>query len=150
MPKPKSSRTRDFDPSAFITPADLDMKRIQFECRKWIMEYRMDLHSFASDLQFEQIRDEASRHMVLTLLATVASRKLAVKTVSFPDGPWQWVKWELKNSRYASSKFVRWLIKKYPVRQNEITLTANAYDPEIAIPDKSTFVEICVKSEQKW
>lgn len=83
--------------------------------------------------RFNEIRDEVARRMILQFHAQVASRKFAVKTVRYPADWWQALK-----ERWFPRKWQ----KRWPVKYTEDTLEANAYYPEIQIPDRQTFVEI--------
>jgi hypothetical protein len=125
-----------------MVTTELTMRRIQLQVAKFATQYRCDPHSFMRSIDHHAMEDAISGNMVQTLVAKVAMKKLDVKTVKFPHGPWQFLKFELIGSKLYALSPVRWFLKKYPVRYIEITMEANAYHPDIAIPDHATFVEI--------
>ena len=68
----------------------------------------------------------------MEITANVASRKYDVKTVRFP-ADWK----ESLKRRFAP----QWLLNRYPVKYQEVTMEANAYYPEVNL-GQNAFVEV--------
>ncbi len=132
-------------PDDFVYSGDVTMKRIRFAVERFAAMNAISLRDGYMGLELRRIEESCGEKLVLQLLAKVATRKLDVKTVKFPDGAWQFVKHNATKSSIYGLKIVRWFLNKYPVRYIEITLEANAYNPDIAIPDHDTFVEIVMR-----
>lgn len=148
MAKKKTPAQDPFDGSRFVNTAELGYQQITRMVQTIAFEQRISQHEMGMLIETREFQDHAAQYMVRQLLAKVASKKLDVKTVKFPDGPWQFLKFNLIGSPAYGLKIVRWFLKKYPVRYIEITMEANAYHPDIAIPDRATFVEIMVNSRR--
>ncbi|WP_230677522.1 hypothetical protein, partial [Streptococcus pneumoniae] len=56
-----------------------------------------------------------------------------VVTVTYPSDWWQ---------AFKERWFPMWARKKWPVKYTEEKMQANAYHPDLAIPDHQTFVSI--------
>lgn len=140
------------DPSYYICNASLSMDRVKREVRQFEMMQRMDQYGLPNDSRFgldvETFMDHAAQQMILRMKARIASKKFDVKTVRFPDGAWQFVKHNIQKSSWMMYKFVRDWIANNPVRYIEITMEANAYHPDIAIPDQATYVDIAVSARK--
>lgn len=119
-----------------VITGSLETKRITLEIRRIEAEYRFDPRSFLKSMESHQFYDEVSRQMTQRLIALVASRKYDVKTVRFPSDWWQ---------SFKKRFFPMWALQKYPIQYTEVTMEANAYYPEIEIPDKQAFVEVCIR-----
>lgn len=124
--------------------AELPLRRVQLEMKKFAAQ-----HLIHTDLQFrlDNYMDQAARAMVLQLQARVASKKYEVKTVRWPDGPWQFIKFYVKDSPLMGLGVVRWFLRQWPVKFIEVTMEANAYYPDVCIPDHDAFVEIMVRTD---
>jgi len=118
---------------------DLTLKRVQLEVKKFVLERRFDEEAFYGNLDITRYQDEACRQMILRALLRVASKKLDVKTVRFPATWWD----AFKRHWFPAG----WLLK-WPVQYTEVTMEANAYYPDIAIPDHAAFVEIIVNTDK--
>jgi hypothetical protein len=116
-----------------VISCDVTMKHIRLEVKRFMAEQRFDEGAYLGNLRMESFYDHAAQAMVLRTLQRVASKKLDVKTVRFPSDWWQAVK-----RRF----FPAWALAKWPVQYTEVTMEANAYMPDICIPDHDTFVEI--------
>lgn len=95
-------------------------------------------------LRWETFYDKIGQRMILELQAKIASKKFAVKTVRFPDGWWQAIRHAVSQSGWMMYQCVRKHFEKHPVRYIEVTMEANAYHPDVAIPDYETFVDIAM------
>lgn len=128
----------------------LDVTRIQREIKRFEVCERINPTAYG--LSLERVEDAVGRDLVLRLKAKIASKKFDYKKVSFPNGPWQWIKWMAKGSEvFGGWKLVRWYLNKYPVKMIDIEMEANAYHPDIAIPDHATYVEVLMKeSYREW
>jgi len=152
-PKQPKMKSNPFDPfaSPHVLSADVSMRTVQREVQRFEMMHRFDKHEIEGcryGLEAKTFMDYAAQQMVLQMTAKIASKKLDVKTVRFPDGAWQFVKFNLANSQARGIKLVQWFLKKYPVRFVEITMEANAYHPDIAIPDHDTYVNIAIMAKR--
>jgi hypothetical protein len=148
-PKPDTP----FNADKFICPADITTQRVQREVQRFEMTQRMDQCGFDAGrsrygLDVRTFMDHATQQMILQLQATIASKKFDVKTVRFPDGAWQFLKFNLAQSQARGIKVVQWFLRKYPVRYIEVTMEANAYHPDIAIPDHETYVNIAINAKR--
>ena len=126
-----------------VPETELTIQRVQREIQRYEARYHIDLSGLRSSVEAKIFYDEAAQKMVLGLMAKVASKKYDVKTVRFPSGPWQWVKFNY----CQSTRFGRWLTKRWPIRYTEVTLEATAYHPDIAIPDHATYVDIVMRAK---
>lgn len=140
-------------PDDYLLTASLGYDRVQrevaiFETQSSHDNYGGDMRGMRFGLDHETFIDHATQQMVLKLKATIASKKLDVKTVRFPDGVWNAMKHWLKNSDWMMYQFVRAWLAKHPVTYIEVTLEANAYHPDIAIPDHQTYVDIAVRARK--
>lgn len=91
--------------------------------------------------QLNSFYDEAARKMVAELSFKIATKKFEAKTVRFPA---DW--WEAFKNRWFTPR----MLKRWPVKFSEVTLEANAYHPSVAIPDHATFVEIMMRSKERF
>lgn len=137
----------------YLCTASLGYEQVQREVARFEMQSRHDYYDFDPSgsrygLSYETFIDHATQQMVLQLKAKIASKKLDVKTVRFPDGPWNHIKHWIKNSDWMMYQFVRRWIEKHPVSYIEVTMEANAYHPDIAIPDHETYVNIAVRAKK--
>jgi len=130
--------------------ASLTMQRVQLEVKKFVARSEFDERAMLRSVDMQVFHDEAARRMVMQMQAHVASKKLAVKTVQFPDGPWQFVKFNLISSRWYKFSWVRAFLKRFPVRYISVTLEANAYYPSVEIPDHAAFVEIAMNTSRRY
>lgn len=139
----------DWNYEQYVCPADITAQRVEREVRRFEMTQRITDYGMPSGSRFglsmESFIDQATQQMILKLKATIAAKKFDVKTVRFPDGAWQFLKFNLSNSQARGIKAVQWFLKKYPVRFVEITMEANAYHPDISIPDHDTYVNIALQ-----
>lgn len=150
---PKNMQPVDLDKFGYLLTADLGIKHVEREVHRFEMAQRMecygtDMKQYRFGLSHETFIDHATQQMILRLKATIASKKLDVKTVRFPDGVWNAMKHWLKNSDWMMYQFVRKWIERHPVVYIEVTLEANAYHPDIAIPDHETYVNIAVNAKR--
>ncbi len=130
----------------------IDMRRITrsvetFKHRMAMENFEMrDIHKSTHfhGLKWETYYDELAQRMILELQAKIASKKFAVKTVRFPDGWWQAIRHAVSQSQWMMYQCVRAHFTKHPVRYVEVTMEANAYHPDVAIPDHDTFVDIAM------
>lgn len=120
--------------------AELTTSRIQLEIKKICAQMRMDPSHLCRNMELQWVQDEMSRQLVATMIATVAARKYDVKTVRFPRDWWQ---------AFKKQYFPMWALVRWPVQYDEVTMEANAYYPEIQIPNKQTFVEVCLYEGMK-
>jgi len=127
--------------------AEMPIRRIQLNVQQFTAQQGINETAFG--LSMERMYDAVGENLVMQLKARIASKKFDYKKVSFPDGAVQACKFALKKSAFGGTRFVRWLLKRYPVRMVEIEMEANAYHPDIAIPDHATFVEICMMERYK-
>ena len=121
-----------YNPDALVC-ADLTMERIRREILTFESRYQIDLRGLRDSVEATRIMDEAARVMTLQLCAKVASKKYAVKTVRWPLDWWQAFKLQFFSGR---------MLKRWPVIYEEVTLEANAYHPDVEIPNHSTYVDI--------
>lgn len=150
----KTHKKAPFDPVDFVCPAEITTDRVQREVKQFEIRRRMDQYGFDIErsrfgLDVSTFMDHATQQMILTLKAKIASKKFDVKTVRFPDGPWQFIKFNAIGSSLYGLRIVRWFIKRYPVKYIEITMEANAYHPDIAIPDYATYVDIAMSAKRE-
>lgn len=137
-------------PPYHLTEDDISIKRITrnvetFKHRMAIDRYDFDHRSPTfHGLKWETFYDEIGQRMILELQAKIASKKFAVKTVRFPDGWWQAIRHAVSQSSWMMYQCVRAHFTKHPVRYVEVTMEANAYHPDVAIPDHDTFVDIAM------
>ena len=136
-----------FDPRQWEVTDDISIDKIILTVDRLSCRTALDLACF-KESQMRAIYDEMAQRMILELQAKVASKKYAVKTVRYPDGAWQFVKAHMSASKLNAFKIVRWFLKRYPVRFVEVTMEANAYHPDIAIPGHEAFVEIVTRAER--
>lgn len=145
-------RPAEINPDPFIASASITPERVMREVKMFEMRQRFDQYGSPSGDRFglnvSTFMDHATQQMILQLKATIASKKFDVKTVRFPDGAWQFLKFNLANSQARGIRIVQWFLKRYPVRYVEITMEANAYHPDIAIPDHQTYVNIYVSARR--
>lgn len=118
-----------------IIAGELTTKRIQLEIQRIAFELRFDPRGLSRNTEIEFAREEMSRQLVARMVSQVAARKYDVKTVRFPKDWWQ---------AFKKQFFPMWALVRWPVQYEEITMEANAYYPEIEIPDKQAFVEVCI------
>lgn len=137
-------------PNYEILEMDLPIKRVQLEIQKFCAMAEFDASAIIKSVEMRRFQEYTAQKMVYQLMARVASKKYAVKTVRFPDGPWQFVKFNLIGSKLYAIKSVRWFLKRFPIRYNDVTLEASAYYPEIEIPDKAAFVEIVMRARNSY
>jgi hypothetical protein len=124
---------------------------LQREVARVRAEYAMDPRRIANLQDPEVFYGYVAGTLIASLQAKVAMKRYAVKTVSFPDGVWQSVKHALRVSTFTGGWWlVRWWMKHRPVRYVEVTLEANAYHPDLAIPDHETFVEVLSREETTY
>lgn len=144
--KPKSVKTPP-PPSAYYEElaANIPYERVQREVQMVASRYAVDL-SFLSTAETKALYDRYANRLIMELRAKVAHKKFDVKTVRFPKGAWEFLKFNLIGSKLYGLRVVRWFIKRYPVKYVEVTMEANAYHPDIAIPEHDTFVEIIMRS----
>lgn len=133
----KSGQAPTSDPYDVID-CSLAYKRVQREVQRFCMEQRISHHEIGMGIELHQFEDMAAQQMVHRLMAKVASKKYDVKTVRFPSDWWQAAK-----RRF----FPVWALAKWPVQYTEVTMEANAYHPDVAIPDRATFVEIIMQAK---
>ena len=132
---------------------DISMQRITrtvetFKHGMAVSDYTMrDIHKSTHfhGLKWETFYDELGQRMILELQAKIASKKFAVKTVRLPDGWWQAIRHAVSQSGWMMYQCVRAWFAKHPVRYVEVTMEANAYHPDVAIPDHETFVDIAYR-----
>lgn len=115
--------------------------------REEISRVRLEVARYAArtdipenNLRIEQYTEEATRTMIMEFHAKVASKKYAVKTVSYP-ATW----WDAFKKRFYPA---RWL-KRWPVVFEEVTMEASAYYPDIEIPGHAAFVDIAHKARRR-
>lgn len=118
--------------SYHVAAAEVGIRRIRFEVERYMQMYQIDLKCVRPD-QLEVTVDRVAEEMILKLQTKIASKKFASKTVRFPS---TW--WDAFKHRFFTPR----MLKKWPVKWDEVTLEASAYHPDIAIPDHQTFVEI--------
>lgn len=123
-----------------VISCDVTMRRVQLEVKRFMAEQRFDYGSYLSNMSTESFYDQAAQMMVLRTLQRVASKKLDVKTVRFPSDWWQ---------AFKRRFFPAWAQLKWPVKYTEVTMEANAYMPDICIPDHDTFVEIMIATQEE-
>lgn len=128
--------------------ASLPIQKIQRSVATFAAQQYLCPDSFG--LSMERVYDAVGENLVMQLKARIATKKFDYKKVSFPAGAWQAIKFSLKNSAFGASKPVLWFLKKYPIKMTEIEMEANAYHPDIAIPDRQTFVEILIRSRERY
>lgn len=136
-----------------IISAELPLKRIKFEVTRHAYEARLSEYEFKNyGMEHNRILDAVGEQLALQLIANVATRKLAVKTVSYPASWQQGAKKafiELLRS-YGMVGMADRIQKRWPVVMKDVTLEANAYNPDIAIPDHSTFVDIVMHHKYRF
>jgi hypothetical protein len=159
-PKPKKQakkktspamKSAPYQPDDYLISNSIGIQQVQREVARFEMRHSFDKHEIDGSrfgLKASTFMDYAAQQMILQLKATIASKKFDTKTVRFPDGAWQFVKLNLQKSPAYGIKAVQWFLKKYPVRWVEITMEANAYHPDIAIPDHDTYVNIAVMAKR--
>jgi len=130
-----------------IDSAELTVKRIHLDIEKLAMQ--CGFHSSCiSNVSLRESLESVGQEMVLQLQAKIASKKFDSKTVKFPAGPWQWIKFNLHETWLYQYRFTRWFLKRYPVKMVEITMEANAYYPDIVIPDHDAFVDVIIRNRE--
>ncbi len=121
--------------------SDVTMEMARLEARR--LRGRMEIGSVDGamyGMKCEYVQDAVARQLVANLVATVATKKYAVKTVSFPADWWQAVK-----RRW----FPRWALKRWPVQMTDVTLEASAYYPDIRIPNHEAFVDVVLNEKTR-
>ncbi len=155
--KPDKMKTQKpeqrINPDDYICTSSLGYREVQREVQRFEMTQRMDTYGFDASrsrygLDVRTFMDHATQQMILQLQAKILSKKFDVKTVRFPDGAWQFIKFNLANSQARGIGLVQWFLKRYPVRYVEVTMEANAYHPDIAIPDHDTYVNIAISAKR--
>ena len=96
------------------------------------------------NLRVASYMEQETNSMVLSLVARVATQRVAEKTLEWPDGPWAaWLHWFYATKIGKAPLFRRLLgspnMKRY-------TMKATAYHPDIAIPDHDSYVHIAINS----
>ena len=133
-----------------VIESDITLDRVQRDVQRFMAQERLDMGAGnIYGLDMRTYVEEATRRLVVQLQARVASKKYDVKTVRFPDGILQWIRFNLIASSLYGLKPVRWLVAHWPERNIEITMEANAYHPDVAIPDHDTFVEVVMKARRR-
>lgn len=129
---------------------EVNMREVRLNVDRFRSQMAFDIHGLSRDsthfmgLKWKTYYDEIAQRMILELQAKVASRKFATKTVRFPDGAWQAIRHAVYSSGWMRYQCVRAHFTKHPVRYVEVTMEANAYHPDIALPDHDTFVDIAM------
>jgi hypothetical protein len=145
-PKPKiKERPFDNEPTSKRREGEvfktfLDQHKISLAIAQFKSRAMIDLGFFEHNLDVEIFQDEAARRLVAELTLRVASKKFDSRTVIYPAN---W--WESFKKRWAPS----WFLKRYPVRHDQITFEANAYYPDIAIPDHAAYVDIVTRVKDR-
>lgn len=117
----------------------LSIERIRLEARRFLCEQRIDINELGP-IKLRMIEEEIGRRFVVQLQQAVASRKYDVKTVRFP-ADWR--------QAFKERWFPKWALKRWPVKYQEVTMEANAYYPDIQIPEHQTFVEVMLSARMK-
>jgi hypothetical protein len=125
-----------------IVTAEITRQRVVREIKTFCMRSSIDMDGFLEGVEMSHFIDASARNMILQLTAKVASKVYDVKTVRFPKDWWNALK------AYIYPKLPYWVSKKWPVKFTEVTMEANAYHPDICIPDHSTFVEILINTKE--
>ena len=115
-----------------IAESEVGFLTIRREIEKFRVEYGVDLE-FLRGAELTRVEDEIAKRMIFSIECKIALKKFASKTVRFP-ATW----WDAFKHRFFPSR----MLKKWPVKWDEVTLEASAYHPDVAIPNKQTFVEI--------
>ncbi len=124
----------------------LNFEHIRLESKRFIAssEFGFDMRVPAPD-ELRAFECEVGRRLVIEFQRNVASRKYDVKTVRFPADWWQ---------AFKRRWFPARILKRWPVKYTEVTMEANAYYPEIQIPERQTFVEVLMSArnrrEREW
>lgn len=139
-------------PEDRIFSASLTRQSVEREVKRFELQERFDARMMEADMRFgltaNTFMDHAARQMILQLKAVVASKKFDVKTVRYPASAWDHFKesareWCRGCGLHRFAKF----IESRGVRYVEVTMEANAYHPDIAIPDHDTYVNIAVSAK---
>lgn len=129
---PMKKTTRPTSPRIATGVIDHMTIRRSIEDLRYHCQY--DMRNFERmDIQMEAIYDEMARRLIFSLAAKVAAKKYEVKTVRYPA---TWL--EAVKERFIPQQWQH----LWPVKYEEVTLEANAYHPDIAIPGHASFVEI--------
>lgn len=118
--------------SSEITTIDIRRKVLQI-----CAQHAVDL-PFLSKAEMTRFEQQIAGKMIYELRAKIATKKFAAKTIRFPK---DWV--ESLKERFLP----QWARVKWPVVWQEITVEADAYHPDFAIPDKATFVNMISTSK---
>jgi len=121
-----------------VISSDITRQRVTREIKRFCAIQRIDDTQFLTDIEMSHFIDHMANALVMKLTAKVASKVYDVKTVKFPSDWWQCFK---------KAYFPMWALVKWPVHYTEITMEANAYHPDIRIPDHQTFVDILMSSK---
>lgn len=135
------------NPEDRIFSSELTMQRVNREVKRFEMINRLDEHELRCGLSADTFMDHVARQMVLRLKATVASKKFDVKTVRFPATWWDGFKESAAKwcREHGMRKLATKLAKR--VAYIDVTMEANAYHPDIAIPDHATYVDIAIRAK---
>lgn len=129
---------------------EVPIKTVQLEVERFRMRQNIDMHC----LEKADIRtfvDEAARHFVIDFQARVASKKYEVKTVQFPATWKQAAKMAFCRWKRTPARLARWILRKWPVVMEEVTLEASAYYPDIEIPNHQAYVQIAMSvHKREW
>ncbi len=120
-----------------IATDSLALKRIQLEVTKCCQMYEISQENMG--VSFERVVDEMGRRMVAQLVIKVASKKYDSATVMYPSTWWD---------AFKKAFFPVWAVRRWPVKHDKFTFEANAYYPEIQIPERSAFVEVIVAAHR--
>lgn len=138
------------DPSApFVSAADLSVSRIRREVERYFASRNVS-PTACYGLTVEQANRAVGADLAARMIARIATKKIDYKKVSFPAGPWQFVKFNTIGSWAYSLRIVRWYLAKYPVKCITVEMTANAFHPDVEIPDHETFVDILLRARTSY
>lgn len=132
-------------PNYHSLAAEVTAHSIQLEARRLRSQCFVDPR-FLDSVRPSIVLDAVAQRMILEMVATVASRKYAVKTVRFPADWWQAVKLRFMDRKW---RLARWYLEKHPVIYTEVTLEASAYYPEVHIEGQQAFVEIIQRCQSR-
>lgn len=121
-----------------IINSEIKIIDIQRQVGEICISHSVDL-SFLSKAEMTRLEDQIARRMIYEIRAKIAMKKFAAKTIRFPR---DWL--ESLKERFLP----QWARAKWPVIWEEITVEADAYHPDFAVPDKATFVNMISATRQ--
>jgi len=111
------------------------VERRTLDVRQFTGVKLIDPSFFPNAIEYQRMVEHQMHAEMHRLIVRVASKTVDRKEILVPRDWWQHVK-----ERFAP----KWLLKRFPVLQTSYVMQADAYYPDIAIPDRKAFVDVFI------